>query len=102
MDQAEDQYRNLHTKDFTWYPLYKKTCILLLYWYMRKAHINGLCRNVRQLTVLQNKLKTTYDATLTIKEIENELRMTHKKRRDIKKMAESLSLEYRTRLALAK
>ena len=57
MDIAESKCRKLHTGEIPWSPAYKKVNLLLLYWQLRKSYINGLNSNVRQLIVLQNKLK---------------------------------------------
>ena len=43
-----------------------------------------------------------YDPTLSLKDIENEIKKAYRHRKRIKSIAESLSLEYRTRLAQAK
>lgn len=56
-----------------------------------------------KLIVLQNILKMTYDSNLTNTKINNKLKLAYNQRIQIKKMGEtSLSLEYRTRLAMAK
>ncbi len=69
---------------------------------MRKAHCLGLHRNVRQLIVLQHKLDSTYDASLSLLNIVEKIKEGARQRIQIKRMAISLSLEYRTKLALAK
>ena len=102
MDKAEKKCRKLHTGEIPWSPAYKKICLILQYWHLRKAYINSRNTNVRQLIVLQNKLKITYDCTLTKEQILEEIKFSNKQRIKIKKMAESLSLEFRTRLAMAK
>ena len=43
-----------------------------------------------------------YDKDLSIKEIQDKIRNEHKERNNIKSMAESLSIEYMHRLAMAK
>ena len=57
---------------------------------------------MRELIVLQNKLKLQYDPNLTLNEIINMITAAHKNRKQCKQAAESLSLEYITQLALAK
>ena len=69
---------------------------------MRRSYILGLHSNVRQLIVLQNKLSLTYDDSLTLAEITSKISDTYKSRRRIKQIADSLSLEYRMKLAQAK
>ena len=65
--------------------------------YFLKEHTN-----VRELIVLQNKTNLSYDPNLTLEEITNEIKAAHGKKRKCKQLAETLSLEYRTQLALAK
>ena len=62
----------------------------------------GLHRNVRQLIFLQNKLNIQYKNALTLAEIESNVCYVYKKRKEIINMAISLSLEYHTKLAVAK
>ena len=69
---------------------------------MRRSHCLGLHKNVRQLIVLQNKLKIEYVSTISLGTIDRNIRKVYGKRNKILKLAESLSLEYRTKLALAK
>ena len=69
---------------------------------MRSTYLLGMQRNVRQLIVLQNKLKIKYNEKLHILEVEKRIRDTYRKRTKLLKLVESLSLEYRTKLALAK
>ena len=69
---------------------------------MRRAYKLGLHSIVRQLIVLQNKLKIIYNPALSIQEINKKITDTFKQRKVIKQISESLSLEYGTRLALAK
>ena len=72
------------------------------YWRMRRLYALGVHRNVRQLITLQNKLKITYDKSLSVHDIEEKIKETYRQRLKIKRMAESLSLEYRSQLAAAK
>ena len=69
---------------------------------MRRLHKLGLHTNVRQLIVLQNKLKIKYVSTISLSNIESNIRSVYSRRKKVLKMSESLSLEYRTKLALAK
>jgi hypothetical protein len=102
MDYAEKKCRKFHTGSVTWSPTYKKACLTLLYWLMRKPHRNGLHHNVRKILVLQRKLNIVYDPALTLQQIILNIRLAYKERKKCMKIAESLSLEYRTQLALAK
>ena len=68
---------------------------------MCHSYILGLHHNVRQLIVLQNKLSIPYDDSLTLADIKSNISDTYKRRRRIK-IADSLSLEYRMKLAQAK
>ena len=102
MEEAEKQCRKLHTGDIPWSPAYKKACLILTYWYMRKDHSLGLHTNVRQIITLQNKLSIVYNPNLTLVEIIQDLKGAHKQRKRVKKMANELSLEYRLKLAMVK
>ena len=102
MDAAERQCRRLHTGAIAWSPTYKKACLELLYWLHRRTYILKCHQNVRQLIVMQHKLHIEYDPNLTLSDINNNIIHAHKKRKRCKKLAESLSLEYRTQLAIAK
>ena len=102
MDKAEKQCRKLHTGRIPWSPTYKKCCQTLEYWLNRRSHFRKVHRNVRQLIVLQNKLHIKYNPNLTLDEIEDKVKGAFKERKRVKDIAESLSYEYRTELALAK
>ena len=102
MDKAEKQCRKLHTGRIPWSPTYKKCCQTLEYWLNRRSHFTNVHRNVRQLIVLQNKLSITYDPSLSLNEIETKIKSSYAERKRVKAIAESLSYEYRTELALAK
>ena len=102
LNTTEEECRKLHTGTHVWYPSYNKMGLVLEYWYMRKGYINNTYRNVRQFIVLQNKLKIKYDRNLTKEQVEIQLKVAHKQRKILKQMAESLSLEYRTRLVQVK
>ena len=102
MEKAEKTCRKLHMGTTKWSPTYKKVMLTLEYWKMRKSYFLGLHSNVRQLIVLQNKLELDYDKNLTLNQIVQNIKQTYKLRLKIKRMAISLNLEYRTRLAEAK
>ena len=102
MDSAERQCQKLHTGRIPWSPAYKKCCQTLEYWLNRRSHYKKEQRNVRQLIVIQNKLNIVYNADLSLADIENKIISSHKERKKFKLLAESLSYEYRTQLALAK
>ena len=102
MDEAERQCRKLRTGSIPWSPAYKNACLLLEYWYKRRSYANRENANVRELIVLQKKLKLQYVPNLSVQEINLKIKDAHKKRKQCKVKAESLSLEYRTQLAVAK
>ena len=102
MNEAESKCRKLHTGAVPWSPTYKKACDTLLYWLMRRTYFNGEHRNVRQLIVLQRKIDLQYDPTLSLNQIDHSIKEAYKERKRCMKLAESLSLEYRTQLAIAK
>ena len=102
MAAAELQCRKLRTGDIPWSPAYKRICLLLTYWFMRKDYSLGLHTNVRQLITLQNKLALEYNPNLSTTEIVTEIKLVCKQRKKIKIMANDLSIEYRTKLAMVK
>ena len=102
MDEAELKCRKLHTGAIPWSPTYKKACLTLLYWLMRRTYFKGKHSNVRQLIVLQNKINLDFDPNLTLIQIETNIKLAYKERKRCMLYAESLSLEYRTQLAIAK
>ena len=69
---------------------------------MQKTYFNGLHQNVRQLIVLQRKVNIVHYPTLTLHSITLNIKRAYKERKQCMQLAESLSLEYRTQLALAK
>ena len=60
---------------------------------MRLDHYKGLNGDVRQLIVLQNRLNIKYDSELLDMDIIDEIKLAHNKRKTVKRMIESLSLE---------
>ena len=102
MDEAERQCRKLRTGSIPWSPAYKKACLSLEYWYKRRSYMNRENTNVRELIVLQNKLEMQYTPNMSLLEVNLKITEAYKKRKQCKEKAESLSLEYRTQLALAK
>ena len=102
MAAAEKQCRKLRTGTIPWSPIYKNSCQQVLYWLMRKSYFLKKHRNVRKLIVLQNKLNIKFNNELTLVEIETKIRTAYKLMKKCKADAESLSLEYRTQLAIAK
>ena len=64
MIMAERKCRRLKTGTHSWSPAYNHINVLLDYWRMRRTHKLGMHNNVRQLIVLQNKLKIIYDSCL--------------------------------------
>ena len=102
MNEAEEQCRKLHMNSVPWSPAYKKACLLLDYWIQRRIHFKGLHHNVRQLLVLQHKLKIDFNGSLSLDDITNNIIDASHERKKAKRGAESMALEYRTQLALAK
>ena len=92
----------IYTCMVKWSPAYTKTNQLLEYWRMRQMYKINLYSNVCQLIVLKNQLNLKYDRRLSMKTIEGNIFKCHKKGKKIKLMAESLSIEYRSRLAEVK
>ena len=106
MDEAKVKYRKLHTGSIPWSPTYNKHCLLLEYWLMSHKYINYEYKNTRQLIVLQNKLQLTYDSSLNVTKIEEQIVLArasrNSSRKECKRITEIVSLEYRTQLATAK
>ena len=69
METAELQCRRLNMGNIPWSPTYKKIQLEFDYWRLCYKYKLGINRNVRQLKVLQNKLKITYDKTLSLSKI---------------------------------
>lgn len=102
MDEAEKNCRKIKAGAIAWSPAYKQKCLLLEYWLKRKSYSQQDHYNIRQLIVLQNKLKISYNPNLTPEDINKQIQLAYKKRKICKDNAENLSLEYRTQLANAK
>ena len=68
---SEDKCRQLHCGEIPWSPTYKRVMLTLLYWQIRGKHKEQTHTNMRQLIVFQDKLKITYDNTLTMVDIVN-------------------------------
>ena len=102
MKYAEKKCRKLHTGAISWSPTYKRACLHLEYWLQRRSYFLKQHRNVRKLITLQNKLGIQYEPNLVLPEIEQRIIKAHKYRHVCIKNDESLSLEYRTQLAVAK
>ena len=102
MEKAERTCRKLYMGKTKWSPTYIKVMLTLEYLKMRKSYLLGLHSNIRQLIVLQNKLDLVYDKNLNLNQIIQNIKQTYKHRLKIKRMAISLNLEYRTKLAEAK
>ena len=80
MDEAEEQCRKLHTGSIPWSPAYNKRYLLLEYWLMRRSYFNYEYRST-QLIVLQNKLQLTYDLSLNVTKIEEQIVIAHLSRK---------------------
>jgi hypothetical protein len=102
MDRAEEHCRKFKTGRHKWSPAYRRARKELEYWQARLAHSKGLCNNVKRLQKLQRKLKIQYDPTLTRDDLLVKVKYAFAERRRCNKASESLSREYRHRLAAAK
>ena len=102
MDEAEKNCRKIHAGAIPWSPAYRETCLLLEYWLKRRSYSQQEHYNVRQLIVLQNKLKIKYIPNLSPQTINNQIKTAYKERKTCKDNAETLSMEYRTQLVMAK
>ena len=102
MYTAEKNCRKIHAGTIKWSPQYQKACITLEYWLKRRSYLDNTLTNVRQLLVLQKKAGLSYDATLTKEDLNSNIKIAYANKKECKRNAESLSLEYRTQLALAK
>ena len=58
--------------------------------------------NTRQLIVLQNKLQLTYDLSLNVAKIKEQIVLAHSSSKKCQRITESLSLEYQTQFTMAK
>ena len=102
MKLSENKCRKLRCEEILWSPTYKLVMDKLLYGEMRKNYKLGLHKNVRQFITLQHKFKIVYNGSLSLIAIIDKIKETHAERKKIKTIAESLGLEYRHRLVLAK
>ena len=68
----------------------------------RSSHFKNVHRNVQQIIVLQNNLNIYYNSDLSLEELETNIKNAYADKKKCKAIAESLSYEYRTHLALAK
>ena len=102
MTNAEIKCRKLCTGSRHWSPTYKNINLELDYWRMRQRYLLDIHRNVRQLIVLQNQIKITYDSTLTINSVVNNIIKCYAKMDKDKGTEDSLIIEYRNQLAAAK
>lgn len=102
MAEAEKQCCKLRTGTIPWSPAYRISCLQLEYWLKRRSYFKKENTNVRELLVIQKELKLPYNPNMTLPDINMEVKLAHAKRRKCKESAESMSLEYRTQLALAR
>ena len=102
MQTAEKKCRNFRTGKVAWSPTYARSCTTLKYWKARLDHVLGLNKNAHYLIRLQRQLHLQYDPSLSTNSVLQQVILAYAERRRCKKIAKSLSIEYRTRLALAK
>ena len=89
MYAAKAQCRKLRTYTIPWYPAYKRACLALKYWFSRRFSMNKEYHSIRQLLVLQNKLKITYNPDLALADIKEQIKAAYKYRNTCKLMTES-------------
>ena len=102
MTEAENQCRKIKAGAVPWSPAYLRVRRAVEYWVRRlKTERGQISENTRYLINLQNKLGIKYvemdEHALVLK-----VKEAFEKRKRCKKLAEELSLEYRTQLAKAK
>lgn len=101
MEMAERGCRKLKLGNIKWSPTYQKACDEVVYWKIVIAELEGNRINIRKLRTLREKLGyTRFEGTLIF--ARNALSNAITQRTKCKKKAESLQLEYRSRLAIAK
>ena len=89
MYAAKAQSRKLHTCTISWSSAYKRACLALKYWFSRRFSMNKEYHSIRQLLVLQNKLKITYNPDLALADIKEQIKAAYKYRNTCKLMTES-------------
>ena len=102
MEEAEEQCRKIRAGAIPWSPAFQKARRTVEYWERRRKHMKGEIGNTRYLIRLQDKLRIEYDPKLSMEEIETNIVKAYERRKLCKQEAESLSMEYRTELAMAK
>ena len=85
MIMAEKKCRRLKTGCNSWSPAYTHINLLLDYWRLRRAYKLGMHNNARKLIVLQNKLKITYDSSMSLTDINDKITTTYKKGQILKR-----------------
>ena len=78
MHNVELSCRKLCTGITPLSPTYSRVMTTLEYWKMRKSYLSGKHSTVRQLIVLQNKLKIEYNKNMSLEEVIKKLRETSK------------------------
>ena len=101
MQLAEDKCRSFKAGEVPWSPTYQKAHTRIKYWSLRLLYIKKVFHNSKYLQRLQRRLCIEY-TRMSVEEVTEEVQKAHDERRRIKNIAESLSIEYRTRLAQAK
>jgi hypothetical protein len=102
MDKAEHQCRKIKAGKHPWSPGFERARKQVEYWVRREKYIKGECKNARYLINLQNQLGIQFDPTLSLQDIQSEIKQAKNNRTRCYKDAESLSIEFRTQLAMAK
>ena len=102
MDKAEQQCRKIKAGKYPWSPAFERARKHVEYWVRRAKYVRGECRNARYLINLQRQLGINYDPNLSLSDIDEHIKEAKTQRQRSKQAAESLSIEYRTQLAMAK
>jgi Endonuclease/Exonuclease/phosphatase family. len=102
MASAERKCRKLKTGIVKWSPLYQQACDKVTYWTLLYKEALGDRVNNRKIISLRKKLHLPFEPTQSFETIQQKLALAKKTRKQCKKYAPELQMEYRHRLALAK
>jgi hypothetical protein len=102
MIHAEQKCRKLKTGIVPWSPLFQKACDRVTYWSMVAKEINGERVNTRKLISLRKKLQLPQDRSITLERALQKQQLALQTRKQCKKYAGELQMEYRFQLAKAK
>ena len=86
MDEAEEQYQRLCMGAHPWSPSYIAAQQRIDYWLNCKDYKKGIHNNVRLLINLQRKLDIANNPSLSLLDIEREIRKAYQHHKRIKKL----------------